>query len=1083
MLRRIVRFAMRQRLLVLGAALLLAVIGVRSYLDLPVEAFPDVEDVHVEIITLWEGHAAEEVEKLVSLPIERTLNGIPDLTDIRSISMFGLSDVTMTFQDGTSDYFARQQTLERLQQVTLPNNLQPGMQPLTNSLGEIYRYTLRSTLPLTEQKAIDEWVIDPAYRAVPGVADVVSFGGQEKQYQVDVDPARMRAYGIALPQVEQAIANANANAGGGFLAHGYERQVVRGVGIFTSVGDIANVAIATRGGVPVRVADIGTAHLGGAPREGIVAKDTSDDVVEGIVLMRKGENALNVVNRIEQKTQEINAIRLPHGAHGVTLVPFYRRSDLVNHTVHTVRENLLLGATLVILILLVFLGDLRSAVVVATVIPFSLLIAFTLMDWQHVDANLISLGAVDFGLIVDAAVVMVEAYVVRFALTPPPTADELQERAEEMDAINEGLRAAGASQLPLTLESDRDAQAHTDEPTDPHRDFEHRASVEKRSLIADVTELMGHPMLFSVCCVVTAFLPIFTFQRVERRIFSPMAYTLTFTLLGSLLLSLTLIPVLASFLLKPHEDGPQETWATRTLHRIYTPCLDWALAHAKLVVGVAIGALVIALGIGATLGSEFLPELDEGNIWLTVTMPVGISIDEGKVIEGQIRHILAAYPQVTEIVSQLGRPDDGTDPKGPNNIEILADLKPRGQWHAFGGNKDELITDMTHKLTTIPGIQLNFSQYIKDNVEEALSGVKGELVVKIFGPDLTVLQEKANQAADVMAGVHGVADLGVENQFGQPQLRFAVDRTALSRYGLNVSDVDDAIETAVGGRAVTQFLEGEKLFDVRVRYVSAARSNSSALSTLAVNTPDGRVVPLGELARTVSTEGASRISRELNERRIAIKCSVRGRDQGSFVAEAQRLVAAQVHLPLGYRMTWGGQFENQRRATKRLQLIVPTSLVLIFILLFSAFGSVKYAGLILANLPFALIGGILMLFFRHINLSVSAAVGFVALFGIAVQNGILLISEFIRLRKQGLPIDQVVRQGTSNRLRPVVMTATMASLGLIPAAFSHGIGAETTRPFASVIVGGLATSTVLTLLLLPVLFRLFYKPPREEIPI
>jgi cobalt-zinc-cadmium resistance protein CzcA len=1050
MLRRLIRFALRQRLLVLGAAMLLAVVGVRAYLSLDVEAFPDVEDVHVEIITLWPGHAAEEMERLVSLPLERGLNGIPNLSDIRSISMFGLSDIIMTFQDGTDEYFSRQQTLERLGQVTLPNGLQPGMQPLTNSLGEIYRYTIKSNLPLTEIKAIDEWVVDPAYRSVPGVADVVSFGGQEKQYQVDVDPARMLAYGVTLPQVEQAVANANVNAGGGYLVHGYERQVVRGVGVFTSVADINAVTVTTRNGTPVRISDIGVAHIGGAPREGIVAKDSADDVVEGIVLLRKGENALNVVHRIEAMTEQLNTFRLPKG---VQLVPFYRRSDLVNHTVSTVRENLATGATLVIVILLIFLGDLRSALVVATVIPFSLLIAFTLMDLRHIDANLISLGAVDFGLIVDAAVVMVEAYVVRMALSPPPTAEQLQaEHAAQYE---------GATRV----------------------DFVHRADVEKRNLIANVTEAMGHPMLFSVCCVVTAFIPIFTFQRVERRIFSPMAYTLTFTLLGSLLLSLTLIPVLASYLIRPKAGGleAQETRATRWLHRVFTPMLQWALEHGRTVVAIAVTTLVIALALGSTLGTEFIPELDEGNIWLTVTMPIGISIDQAKVYEREVRATLQSYSQVTEVVTQLGRPDDGTDPQGPSNLEILANLKPRGQWHAFHNNKDELIDDMSRKLSVIPGITLNFSQYIKDNVEEALSGVKGELVVKIFGPDLTVLTEKANATARVMAGVRGVADLGVYNQFGQPQLQFVIDRAAIARYGLNVSDVQDAITTAVGGNAQTQFQDGEKLFDVVVRYIKPARSSSDVLSTLAVNTPDGRVVPLGEVAHQVALEGASRITREDNQRRIALKCSVRGRDQGSFVAEAQRKVAAAVQLPPGYTMTWGGQFENQRRATKRLQLIVPTSLVLIFILLFSAFGSLKYAGLIMMNLPFALIGGILMLFVRHINLSVSAAVGFVALFGIATQNGIILISEFIRLRREGHQIEDVVLEGTSNRLRPVVMTATMAALGLLPAAFSQGVGAETTRPFASVIVGGLLTSTPLTLLLLPVLFRLFDKPAREEI--
>jgi len=1058
-LRRVIRFALRQRLLILGAAALIAVIGVNAFLGLDVEAFPDVEDVHVEIITLWPGHAAEEMERLVSLPLERALNGMPSLTDTRSISMFGLSDLIMTFADGTDEYFVRQQTLEKLQGINMPAGVSPGMQPLTNSLSEVYRYTLQGNLPKTEMKAIDDWVVDPAYRSVPGVADIVSFGGQEKQYQVDVDPARMQAYGVTLPMVEQAVANANANAGGGFLMHGYERQIVRGVGVFTSVNDIAAVTVTTRNGIPVRVSDIGVAHIGGAPREGIVAKDTADDVVEGIVLLRKGENALNVVKRIEAKTAEIQSFRLPKG---VKLMPFYRRSDLINHTVGTVRENLATGAFLVIVILLIFVGDIKSAIVVATVIPFSLLIAFSLMSWRHVDANLISLGAVDFGLIVDAAVVMVEAYLVRMALTPPPSAEELQRRHDA---------------APLEFREGIDVQT-----THAH-DWEHRASVEKRSLIAEITETMGHPMLFSVCCVVTAFLPIFTFQRVERRIFSPMAYTLTFTLLGSLVLSMTLIPVLASFLISPKPGGPEthETPASRWLHKIFAPTLEWALDHGKWVVGIAVTGLVIALGLGATLGTEFIPELDEGNIWLTVTMPVGINIEESKVYERQVRQILHTYPEVTEIVTQVGRPDDGTDPKGPNNVEILANLKPHGTWGAFGENKDLLIDDMSKKLgDALPGIELNFSQYIKDNVEEALSGVKGELVVKIFGSDLNVLQEYADATSRVMATVHGVADLGVENQFGQPQMRFVIDRNALSRYGLNVSDVEDAITTAIGGNAVTQFQEGERLFDVSIRYVADARSSADRLAGLAVNAPDGRVVPLGELARQLSGEGASRISRELNERRIAIKCSVRGRDQGSWVAEAQQKVAEQIHLPPGYRMTWGGQFENQRRATKRLEVIVPTSMVLIFILLFGAFGSVKYAGLIMINLPFALIGGILMLFVRHLNLSVSAAVGFVALFGIAVQNGIILISEFIRLRREGLPIDRVVRQGTTNRLRPVVMTASMAALGLLPAAFSQGVGAETTRPFASVIVGGLATSTLLTLLLLPVLFRLSYAEPKDE---
>lgn len=1041
MLRTVIRFALRQRLLIAGATVLLVVIGIRAYADLPVEAFPDVEDVHVQVISQWTGHAAEEVEKLVTLPVERALNGTPGLSNLRSTSMFGLSVVTLTFEDGTTDYFARQQVLERLQSVSVPQNVTPSLAALFNSSGEIYRYTVQGSEPLTQLKALEDWVVEPAFRTVPGVADVVSFGGQVKQYQVDVDPAKLLAYNLNIPQVEQAIGAANANAGGGYLAHGYEKQVIRGVGLFTSLDDIGAVVLAEKDGVPVRVRDVGEVHVGGAPREGIVAKDSASDVVEGIVLMRKGENALKVLDLVRRKTATINATMLPAG---VKVEPFYDRADLVNHTVRTVEENLAVGALLVVGVLIVFLGDWRAALIVAVVIPLSLLIAFLLMDLEHVSANLISLGAVDFGIIVDAAVVMVEAFLVRLAM-------------------NVAVR-----------ESPEPLQAWTGEIAVPE------PSIAKRHLLANVAESMGRPILFAKAIVITAFLPIFTFQRVEKRIFSPMAFTLSFALLGSLVLSLTLIPVLSSVGLK---DGGHagEPPAARWIRRVFEPLLGWVLAHRKATIGTSVAILALSLVIGGRLGTEFLPALDEGNIWLTVTMPVGISLEEAKQIEQDVRKTVRSFPQVRQVVTHVGRPDDGTDAKGSNNLELYADLKPRSEWGTFR-EKDDLVAAMNDKLSGIPGLSLNFSQYIKDNVEEALSGVKGELVVKIFGPDMTVLQEKAGEVQHILAGVRGVSDLGVEQQFGQPQIRFEVDRAALARYGMTVATVNDVLETAVGGKAVTQFLEGEQVFDVRLRLIPPARNNRQALAVLPVPTPDGHVVPLGSLATIVTSEGASRISREANERRIAVKCSVRGRDEGGFVAEAQKLVARQVALPPGYRMLWGGQFENQRRATARLAVIVPASIVLIFILLFSAFGSVRYATLILANLPFALIGGILILWFRQINLSVSAAVGFIALFGISVQNGVLLVSEYNRLREAGVGLTEAVRLGTLDRLRPVVMTALMAALGLLPAALSHGIGAETTRPFASVIVGGLVSATVLTLLLLPILYVSFHEEPHEDIP-
>ena len=1052
MLRKIVRFALRQRLLVLGGAALIVVLGIRAFNDLDVEAFPDVEDVHVQVIAQWPGHAAEEIERSVTLPIERLLNGTPSITNIRSTSMLGLSVVTLTFEEGTLDYFARQQVLERLQGVNMPAGVSPLLGSLSNSTGEIYRYTVAGRLPLTELKALEDWTIEPAIRTVPGIADVVSFGGQVKQYQIDVDPTRLRAYNLTLPQVEQAVAAANANAGGGYLEHGYEKQVVRGVGLFRSVNDIGDVALGSRGGVPIRVADVGSVRVGGAPREGIVAKDNADDVVEGIVLMRKGENAVKVLAPLRDKINELNSTILPFG---VRVVPFYDREALVRHTVRTVEENLALGAALIVVILLVFLGNWQSAVIVGLVIPLSLFFAFILMDYEHVSANLISLGAVDFGIIVDAAVVLVEAFLVRLALNPPPTAEELRHTAE--------------MEVPKAPR----------EPEQRH-DFALRASVEKRHTLANIAEAMGRPILFAKAIVIIAFLPIFTFQRVEKRIFSPMAFTLSFALLGSLILSLTLVPVLSSFWLNARL-GAREPAAARWLKRRFTPILEWALERSRLTLGIATGLVAASIIVGLHLGTEFLPALDEGNIWLTVTMPVGVSLNEAKQLERQVRTVIRSYPEVTQVVTQLGRPDDGTDPKGSNNLEVYADLKPLGQWKS-ATDKDALVSLMQARLERIPGIDLNFSQYIKDNVEEALSGVRGELVIKIFGPDLNVLQQKANEVDRVVSSVPGAVDVGVERQFGQPQLRVEVDRSAIGRQGIGIGDIVDAVETGVGGRAVTQFYDGDRIFDVRVRQAAAARSSRQAIEHLDVAAQDGHIIPLGALGTITTAEGASRIAREKNERRIAVKCSVRGRDQGGFVGEAQKRVAREVTLPAGYHMTWGGQFENQRRANARLSVIVPASVVLIFILLFSAFGSVKYATLVLANLPFALIGGVAALALRHINFSVSAAVGFIALFGISVQNGVLLVTEFNRLRKEGMTTRQALLAGTDDRLRPVVMTALMAALGLLPAALSHGVGAETTRPFATVIVGGLVTATILTLLVLPVLYNVFHEDPREEVP-
>jgi cobalt-zinc-cadmium resistance protein CzcA len=1019
MLRRVIRFALRQRLLTVGAGVLVAAVGVGTFRHLPIEAFPDVTDPRVQIIALWPGHAAEELETMVTQPVERQMNGTPSLVNLRSISMAGLSVVTLTFEDGTAEYFARQQVLERLNAVSLPNGVSTDLPPV-NAIGEIYRYTIEGPRSLTALRELQDWVVEPALRTVPWVADVVAFGGAMKEYQVNVDVAKMLAYGVTLADVEHAIAAANANSGGGYISHGYEKQVIRGEGLFRNTTDIERVAVATRQGTPVRVSDLASVTIGSAPREGIAAKDSADDVVEGIVVMRKGGNATEVLKDVRAKIAYLNDVVLPRD---VRLKPFYDRADLVNQTTRTVTENLALGAMLVLVVLVVFLGDWRSALVVGAVIPLSLLFAFILMDWLGVSANLVSLGAVDFGVIVDASVVMVEAFLVRLA-----------------------------------------AKAATD-------------SLQRREVIATTAEVMGRPILFSKAILVTAFLPIFTFQRVEKRIFAPMALSLSFAFTAALILAVTLVPVLASFGVRGQHH---ETWATQRLRHLFSPTLDWALRHGRTMLAGASALLVAAALLGARLGTEFLPAMDEGNIWLRVTMPVGISLDAAKTVERDIRQIIRSYQPVSQVVTHLGRPDDGTDPKGTNTLEVYVSLRPRGEWVGVA-NKDTLVRRMNDSLRVIPGIELNFSQYIKDNVDEALSGVTGELVIKIFGPDLRTLQEKAGEIKAVLARIPGVADLGVEQQFGQPQLRFEIDRTAIARHGLSVADVNEAIETGIGGTVVTHLLEGERVFNVRVRYAPTARNAPSALAALPVTTADGRSVQLASVAHVVAEEGASRIAREANERRIAIKWSVRGRDQGGFVAEAQHAVSRDVRLPPGYRVTWAGQFENQRRATARLAVVVPTSILFIFILLFSTFGSVRYATLILVTLPCALIGGIATLWVRNINLSISAAIGFIVLFGIAVQNGVILVAEFNRLRAQGLAIADAVRQGTLERVRPVVMTALMGALGLLPAALSTNVGAETIRPFASVIVGGLATATLLTLLILPVLYRMFHEAPHAEI--
>ena len=1019
MIHRIIAFCLQQRLLIISTSVLLAALGALSFEHLPIQAFPDVQNVFVQVVTQYPGQAPEEVEKLISLPIEKEMNGLPHMINMRSVSIFGLSVVTLTFDDDAEDYFSRQQVLERLKTVNLPAEAKPILGPLTTGIGEIFRYRIEApSIPLIEQRALQDWMIERTLRSVQGVADVVAFGGGIKQYQVQVDPDKLRNYKLTLPEVYQAIAVNNANIGGGYLDHGHEALVVRGTGLLKSADEIGNIVVASQDGVPIFVKNIADVFVGPQPLIGIVGYNEHDDVVQGIVLLIKGRNAIEVLNGVKEKIEYLNSYGLPQG---VKVVPIYDRTELIQHTVHTVERNMLEGAALILVVLIIFLRRVWASAVVIVVIPLSLLFAFILIDVMHVSANLISLGAIDFGIIVDSAVVLVEAIMVKVTL-------EMRQQA---------------------------SVAHM-----------------RQSMLMTTAE-MARPILFSKAILIIAFLPIFTFQRVEEKIFSPMAFTLTFALLGSLLISLTLIPVLLSYLVGPRLTESHNP-LIHAMERRYLTLLEAVLRHPrKLFIGAGL-MLALSLASSPLIGTEFMPKLDEGNVWLTITLPTPVSLNKAKDLERDVRARLLEFREAKSILTQLGRPEDGTDPKGFNNLEVLIDLKPKDTWRYR--NKDELVEAMQKRLAVFPGLQFNFSQVIQDNVEEAISGVKGEIAIKIFGEDLKVLQEKANQITGILRSIEGATDVAAEQQSGLAQLVISIDREKIARYGINVADVEDVISMAVGGKAATQMLEGERRFDVTVRLISSARDSVGAIEDITVLSANGSRIPLAQLAEIKTSQGASRISREDNMRRIAIKCNLIGRDQGSFVAEAQQKIGRQVHLQPGYSIVWSGQFENQQRAMKRLSFIVPVSFILIFVLLFWTFRSIKNASLIVMNVPFSMIGGLIALLLTGIHLSVSAAVGFIALFGIAVQNGVILLSQINSLRREGISLHEAILQGSVSRLRPVVMTALMAMLGLLPAALSTSVGSETVKPFAVVIIGGLITATLLTLTMLPALYRNFEQP-------
>lgn len=1021
MLEKLITFALQQRVFVLAGTLVLIIAGWQAIENLPIEAFPDVQDVQVQIVTQALGQAPEEVERSVTLPIEREMSGVPRMTQLRSVSITGLSVITLTFSDRTDDYFARQQVLEKLQNISLPPGIQPSLAPLTNAVGEVYRYVLEVPKDMhpREVRALQDWVLRPALRQVRGVADVVSFGGTVKEYQVRIDPFLLRKFNVTIDQVAQALSINSNNGGGGVLMRGDEALVLRSIGLFKTSGDIARVVVLAKDGKTVLVSDVSEVVIGDRTRSGMVAFNDYDNVVQGIVQMTKGQNATRVVEALKIRIEELTT-KLPPG---VKIVPYYDRTDLVRHAVHTVSENLIVGALLVIAILILFLRNWYAALAVAVIIPLAMLFAFILLDHGGVSANLISLGAVDFGIIIDSAVVLIEALMVKLAL-------------------------AKADALPQ------------------HQTYGWRLHLIKQTCIE-----MGSPILFSKAIIILAFLPIFTFQRVEGKIFTPVALTLTFALLGAILLTLTLLPTILSYAVKNKDLAEKHSDWMHKLQEHYRNLLLWAGDRRKSIVAASTCVLAITLMTIPLLGSEFLPKLDEGNIWLTISLPPATALDKTKDVERQVRAILNSYPEVNNVATQVGRPDDGTDPKGPNNLEIMADLNPHDTWHF--ADKEALIADMTKKIRTIPGVPTNFSQVIQDNVEEALSGVKGEISVKIFGSDLEILEAKSEQVAHILNGIRGAADVAAIKVGGQTELNITLDRNRMARYGINVNDVNNTVNIAMAGSTVNVFYEESRRFDVTIRLDKKYRDAVDDLADLPITLPAGGTLPLGSIAEIAVRQGAARVGREAGGRLVAVKANLLGRDQGSFVAEAMEKVNAQVKLPPGYSMTWGGQFENQQRAIKRLKIIVPLSVLMIFILLFWAFRSMRKALLVILMVPFTLIGGIAGLGFAGLHLSVSAAVGFIAVAGISVQNGVIMVEQFMEGLRNGKEISESVLEGAVARLRPILMTALMAGIGLLPAALSHGIGSETQRPFAVVIVGGIVSATLFTLLLLPLLFTVF----------
>jgi cobalt-zinc-cadmium resistance protein CzcA len=1038
MIRALVDFALKNRWLVLGGVVVITAWGIMSFRALPIEAYPDVANNYVQIITQWPGRSAEEIERQVTVPVEIQMAGIPHLTHLRSTTLAGLSSLMLIFDDNSTSDVNREHVLERLSMVSLPANLIPQMGTDWSPVGQIYWYTLESTNPsydVMEKKSLEDWTLEKSFKGVPGVVDVSSFGGPTKEYQIKLDPEKLVSYGLSIAQVEQQIANNNTNGGGSFIEQGAQQINVQSVGLYTSVQDIEKTVIKNSNGAAIKIKDIATVTQGPKIRLGQIGRAThrpdgtivdNPDTVEGIVLLLKGDDSDPVLKGIHEEVAKLNGDKDHTGIlpKGVKVVPFLDRSDLVRYTVDTVEHNLTAGMLLVSVILFLFLGNVRGAIIVAITIPFALLFASICLDLGHIPANLLSLGALDFGMVVDGSVIMIENVVRHLA----------------------------------------------------HKD-DTRTPMQK---IREATHEVLRPVFFARGIIIASYLPIFTLQAVEGRLFKPMAWTVCFALIGAVVFAIVIAPVMASLLFS---KGAKE-WQNpimRWLIQNYRPAVRAAIEHRYITLGISLAlfAIAIFLAFGGPIGSEFLPHLDEGSIWVRGTMPPSegptVSID----FTNRARLVMASFPEVTQVVSQTGRPDDGTDTTGFFNTEYFVDLKPKKEWRpVFHQNKEALISAMDKELSKFPGVIWNYSQPISDNMEEAVSGVKGELAVKLYGDDLRTLEKKADEIQTQMASVKGIEDLGIFRIIGQPNLTYTVDRDAAARWGINVADIQDAIQTAVGANSVTQLQQGEARYDVTLRYQKQFRDTREAIENVRLLAPSGERVSLAQLTSASTDDGAEEIYREGGQRFIAIKYSVRGRDLGSTVQEAIGKVDKTVTLPPGYHIEWAGEYESQKRADKRMSIVIPITVLVIFLILFTMFRSAKWSMLILVSVIMASIGGPLALFITRTNFSVSSAVGFLALFGVSVETGVIMI-EFInqlRSRRKGMEVpthEHIVEaavEGAVLRLRPVMMTMLVATLGLLPAALSHAIGSDSQRPFAIVIVGGLLANLLIGVFLLPTLY-------------